>query len=181
MPQYRPKPPKDPDVRARMEALSSGAASTSQKIRALHAAGYSRSAIAGYLRKGYQHVRNVLAAAPASAPGMKSVAETASGYQTGEAKTGDYGVFDVDEMGRIALPPALLKAVDGLPSRRIPWRLENGELILMSVDAALRGIRALLGDALDRSELSTEALFAERRREFAQEEREYRKSRRRHG
>jgi hypothetical protein len=90
-------------------------------------------------------------------------------------------VFEVDEAGRIALTPALLKAVDALPSRRIPWRFENGELVLMSVDAAWRDIDRLLGDARNSPELSPDALIAERRAEFEKVEREFRKSRRRNG
>jgi hypothetical protein len=180
MAQYRPKPPRDPEVRARMEAICAGLASTSQKIRALHERGYSRSAIAGFLRKGYQHVRNVLTAPAASGTNAQEVGETAAGYAVEEGLASG-GVFEVDEAGRIALTPALLKAVDALPSRRIPWRFENGELVLMSVDAAWRDIDRLLGDARNSPELSPDALIAERRAEFEKVEREFRKSRRRNG
>lgn len=180
MSQYRPKPPKDREVRARMEAICAGRTSTSQKIRALHDAGYSRSAIAGFLRKGYQHVRNVLIAGAVSAPGARSVSETSTGYAAGGEDAETYGVFEVDAAGRVTLTRALLKAVDALPSRRVPWRLENGELILMSIDAALRNGDRLLGDARNSPELSSEALIAERRAEFEKEERDFRKSRRRH-
>lgn len=181
MSQYRPKPPKEPEVRARMEAICAGLPSTSQKIRALHDAGYARSAIAGFLRKGYQHVRNVLTAGAASAARAHGVSETAPGCELRQRGGEDYGVFEVDAAGRITLTPALLEAVDALPSRRIPWRFENGELVLMSVAAAWRDIDRLLGDARNSPELSSDALIAERRAEFDKEERAFRKVRRRHG
>jgi hypothetical protein len=179
MSQYRPKPPKEPEVRTRMDAICAGLPSTSQKIRALHDAGYTRSAIAGFLRKGYQHVRNVLTAGAVSPPGAHGVSETTPGYELRHPEGEGYGVFEVDAAGRITLTPALLKAVDALPSRRVPWRIENGELILMSIDAAMRSIDRLLGNPRNDPELSSEALIAERRAEFEREEREFRKSRRR--
>ena len=113
MSQYRPKPPRDPDVRARMEAICAGLPSTSQKIRALHERGYSRSAIAGFLRKGYQHVRNVLTAGAAAAR-AHGISETAPEYEATQRANESYGVFEVDAAGRITLTPALLKAVDAL-------------------------------------------------------------------
>ncbi len=175
MSQYMPKTPKDPEVRARMEAIAAPQASTSKKIRALHAAGYSRSAIAGFLRKGYQHVRNVLTTAPAATPPAAGVAETMSA-ETCAASDGDTancGVFEVDGDGRITLSPTLLKAVDGMPSRRVPWRLENGELILMSVEAASRQIDRLMGVLKRRPGSAVDELIAERRAEFEREERRF--------
>ncbi|MBL8661339.1 MAG: hypothetical protein JNM29_00875 [Candidatus Odyssella sp.] len=171
--QYRPKPPGDPLVRSRMESLSAPHGSLSAKIRALHAAGYSRSLIAGFLGKGYQQVRNVLVAAPA-AP-RTGVAESAPPEAYGESAHGppSSGVFDVDAAGRITLSPHLLAAVDALPSRRIPWRMEKGEIVLMSNDAAWRQIDRLTGELKRRPGSVVDKLVAERRAEFDREERRF--------
>lgn len=48
------------EQRAKMDKIVSGMEGVSQKIRALDAAGYARADIARYLKKRYQHVRNVL-------------------------------------------------------------------------------------------------------------------------
>ena len=171
--QYRPKPPNDPEICARMEAISAPHASTSKKIRALHEAGFSRSTIAGFLGKGYQHVRNVLTAAPPARP--PGLAETAppEPYDAKEEDAPNCGVFEVDPAGRVTLPPALLELVDAMPSRRVPWRCENGEIILMSIDAASRQIDRLMGRPKRRSGSVVDDLIAERRAEFEREERRF--------
>jgi hypothetical protein len=155
-----------------MEAISAPHSSTSKKIRALHDAGYSRSAIAGFLRKGYQHVRNVLATPSPPTSGAPGVAEGApAAHSSDDGEAANCGVFEVDGEGRIALTAALLKAVDGLPSRRVPWRFENGELILMSIDAASRQIDRLMSQLKRRPASAVDELIAERRAEFEREER----------
>ncbi len=67
--------------------IVNSAATVSDKIRALDAAGYSRAAIARMLGKRYQHVRNVLEAdavkhaAAASSQGRGGVAESGAGLR----------------------------------------------------------------------------------------------------
>lgn len=169
--QYRPKPPSDPEVRARMETISAPHGSISAKIRALHEAGFSRSLIAGFLGKGYQQVRNVLVTAPT--PPRTGIAETAppEAHAASAADSPTSGVFEVDSAGRIVLSPELLAALDALPSRRVPWRLEKGELVLMSNDAAWRQIDRLMGELKRRPGSMVDELIAERRAEFEREER----------
>lgn len=171
--QYRPKPPSDPEVRARMESISAPHGSISAKIRALHEAGFSRSLIAGFLGKGYQQVRNVLVAA--SPPARTRVGETAppQAHAANAANMPDSGVFDVDSAGRITLSPELLTALDALPSRRLPWRMEKGELILMSNEAAWRQVDRLMGELKRRPGSMVDELIAERRAEFEREERKF--------
>jgi len=168
-----------------MAALSADYATTATKIRALSAAGYSRSDIAGFLGKGYQHVRNVLTQPPPRA-GLHANAAPAAGVSESPARSEyaaeengslDCGIFQVDDRGRIELSPGLLKALDALPSRRIPWRFEAGELILMSLDAAARDIDRLTVELRRRPGSMADELIAERRAEFEREEREFLRSR----
>lgn len=171
MSQYRPKPPKNPDVRARMEAISAPLASKSKKIKALHEAGFTRSAIAGFLEIGYQHVRNVLTAAVPQKTRAAGVAETARAPYAAESETIEStGLFEIDSEGRIALSPPLLKAIDAKPGGRVPWRFEDGELKLMSLPAAWRQIDRLMGDLKRQPESLVDQLIAERRAEFEREE-----------
>jgi hypothetical protein len=164
-----------------MEAISASHASIARKIKALHEAGFSRSAIAGFLRKGYQHVRNVLVQETgdkardtllAHRPAPSGVQESGpTPWVAADEEPASCGVFDVDDEGRIHLPPALLRVLDALPSRRVPWRLENGELVLMSLDAASRQIDRLMAEIKPRPGGLVDDLIAERRAEFEREER----------
>jgi hypothetical protein len=155
-----------------MEAISSPHASISAKIRALHDAGFSRSVIAGFLGKGYQHVRNVLAESQVRAAGVAESASSQPYAEDAEASPTS-GVFEVDSAGRITLPPALLAVVDALPSRRVPWRIEKGELVLMSNEAAWRQIDRLMGELKRRPGSMVDELIAERRADFDREERKF--------
>ena len=181
MTEYRPNPRLSTDDVKHMTALTAALPTKSAKIRTLDAAGYSRSEIAGFLGIRYQHVRNVLVQSglrPAAAVATAPPAQFAEGAlprpdANFEAEETNCGVFDVDAAGRITLPPALLKAVDALPSRRVPWRLENGEVILMSIDAAMRQIDQLMGELKQRPGSMVDELIAERRAEFEREERKF--------
>ena len=174
MPQYRPKPPKSAAQRRRMSAVTASLGTKAKKIKALHDHGYSRSAIAGFLGIGYQHVSNVLGAArPKARPKRQGVAEVKTVYDADPSEFFPSGVFEIDAEGRIALPQALLKAIDGMPEGRVPWRFESGELILMSIDAARRSLDELTRELRKRPGSMVDDLIAERRAEFELEEKEF--------
>jgi hypothetical protein len=161
-----------------MEAAVASLPTKSAKIRALHAAGYSRSRIADFLRIRYQHVRNVLVADEATR-GKETPSRPESVEAPGEAGVDApiHGRCVVDEQGRIAIPAALIPQLDAKPGATIPWRYEDGELKLMSREAGIRFAQALIADfAQERPGNWSDDLIARRRAEARKEAAE-----RRHG
>ncbi len=158
-----------------MEQIAGALPTKSAKIRALDAAGYKRARIADFLNIRYQHVRNVLvsrtseearSSARAHAPN-----ETQDDDTSGEILT--YGRATVDEKGRLALPVAVLDALEVRPGGWIPWRFEDGELKLMNRAAALRFGQSLAADLAKKHPGSwSDQLIAERRAEAAREDAE---------
>jgi hypothetical protein len=165
---YFPNISLDDDQRRRMTAIAEPLPTKVAKIRALDDAGFSRQAIATFLKIRYQHVRNALVTRPASA-----VASTTP-ERTPPSGPGDaplYGRCRVDELGRIALPPALLAMLDARPGDHVPWRFEDRELKLMSREAGIEFAQSLVAQLAERhpGRWSRE-LIGERRAEAAGEE-----------
>jgi bifunctional DNA-binding transcriptional regulator/antitoxin component of YhaV-PrlF toxin-antitoxin module len=165
-----------PADRRRMEELTTSAPTKSAKIRVLAAAGYARQQIADFLGIRYQHVRNVLVQKESYAPGRgevsgMTVAERAAATTLATDPPGTLPpsrTLVVDALGRVTLPPELLAALDAQPGHPLPWRLEEGELRLMSLDAGLRIAREILKPYLDR--ISVAGFLDERRQEARSEE-----------
>lgn len=178
-----PKVDIDSAERRRMRHVIKGLRTKADKIRALSAAGYSKQTIASFLAIRYQQVRNVLVrSAPthrkAGPPPLRGLAEQAPDPPTGWQASGPdeaptHGSFVIDEQGRIALPANVIAALDGEPRRRIPWRFENGELILMNLAAGIRSAQAMCADlAREHPRNWSDELIAERRAEAAREDAE---------
>ena len=176
---------------ARMAALVEGQPTKAAKIRRLGAAGYKRQAIADFLGISYQHVRNVLrqpalsAASYAVPPARPStgLADSGGGQYESVSTEFDAGMgtarFVIDRHGRITLTPELLAALGTRAGGRITARVEDGELIIMGPDAALRFVRKLVPQWKPGRPRGSDALIAERRAEAAREEAEYRRWRKR--
>ncbi len=178
---YFPTAKIDRITRKHMQGIAEPLPTTAGKIRALAGAGYRISDIAGFLAIRYQHVYNVLKrplqSAPSSArPQMRGLAESESA-PTGDWFSGQpdeppiYGSFALDDQGRITLPHNVILALDAEPRRRIPWRFEDGELVLMNRAAGLRSAQAMVADlARKHPESWSDELIAERRAEAARED-----------
>ena len=185
---YRPKAPLSGEDRRKMEGIAEQWPSTAAKIRALDAAGYNRQEIATFLGKSYQHVYNTLSyplggalnieRGAASAP--SAVAEpvkSAAGYAPEAAPASDADPeepriyrFDVDSDGSIRLPPEVLNGLDAVPGRLVTARFEDGELKLMSIDAAVRFVQRLAAPYIKEGEGNwSDQLIEERRAEAALE------------
>jgi hypothetical protein len=149
-----------------MTAVAGPLPTKAARIRALDAAGYSRQAIATFLEIRYQHVRNVLVNRPAVA---SKLPEPTAPSEQEDAPL--YGRCRVDELGRIALPPALLAMLDARPGDQVPWRFEDRELKLMSREAGIEFAQSLVAQLAERhpGRWSRE-LIGERRAEAAGEE-----------
>ena len=185
---YRPKAPLSGEDRRKMERIAEKWPSTAAKIRALDAAGYNRQEIATFLGKSYQHVYNTLSypfsRAPNTEPGAPStpsaVAEPtqpAAKYAREAAPVPDPDPegprvyrFDVDSDGSIRLPPEALHGLDAIPGRLVTARFEDGELKLMSIDAAVRFVQRLAAPYIKEGEGNwSDQLIEERRAEAALE------------
>ena len=143
----------------RMARISAGLGSKADKIRALGAAGYSRSEIAEFLGVRYQHVRNVLVdeARRAAADGSP-----APGTRVGRARLGD--------QGELRLPAELISRLGVRPGGVVPWRVEGDQVVLMSPQAGLRHAQQLAGRHAPAEGASmTDSFLRERRAEAERE------------
>jgi hypothetical protein len=155
-------------------AILEGGLSISDKIRRLHAAGYSRARIADLVDRSYQQVRQVLvederranrgrAAAPRAAP-RATVQEPAVAFE---------GIvrLEVQAGGVIQLPPEVQAALNMRAGGVLIGELGPDRLVILSARAAALKAQALiagLGNNPDR--LLSEELIADRRAEAAREE-----------
>lgn len=143
----------------RMEAITRGLPTKSDKIRALSREGYSRRDIADFLEIRYQHVRNVQVQAPrkTETPPQSTHVELGAG-------------------GRIVIPVAIREAMGVKEGDRLVARFEDGELRLMSKQLALQRARELVRKFVPQGVSLVDELIADRRREAAQEMAETRKT-----
>lgn len=143
--------------KAEMDRVAAGLPTKSAKIRALGKAGYRRQQIADYLKVRYQHVRNVLVDA-----------EKAGASQAPPAPPRQEWI-QVGPDGRLLIPAAfrpLLGVQAGGPVLLVP---EDGELRLMSRDAAIRSAQRLMARFAPKGRRLSDELIAERRAEVARE------------
>jgi hypothetical protein len=154
----------------RFKAIVNSQDTVSDKIRALDAAGIPRAEIARLLGKRYQHVRNVLEGdkvgqAAASAAVSRGVEEAAQSF-------GDVHRLPIAADGSVRFPPEVLAVIGGRPGGVMIAELEADRLIILSPEASMRKIQAMLAPFADPSRLASEELIAERREEARREEME---------
>lgn len=152
---------------AEMQVLTEALATKSAKIRALDAAGYSRSEIAKFLNIRYQHVRNVLVQPPPKALGR--AASDRPGSDSSAAEREDMKV-QVGPGGRIVIPANVREAMGVGEGTVLYARLENGEFTLSTPDAVVKRVQAALRQYLPEGVSLVDELIADRRREAAKEE-----------
>jgi len=162
---YSPTRTFTPAQREAMDRTTSGLPTKSAKMRALEAAGYSRSEIAAYLGTSYQHVRSVLGAGTGKASALPSEPSPPHGQFE------NMGVVVADAMGRIQLPPHVIAALEGEEGMAVLWRLKGDRLTLYGRRSGLRAVQ----DEAQRyivpsDELASDQLIRERREEAKREE-----------
>jgi AbrB family looped-hinge helix DNA binding protein len=147
---------------ARMQALSRGYTTKSDKIRALSKQGYSRSEIARFLQVRYQFVRNVLVASDEGASEGRPKSAPAEGIRNRVRLKMEAG-------GRVVIPSPFRKAM-GLEegSTVLAW-VEDGELHLVSPKVAMRHAQELAQRAVAGGASMADELLAERREEAKRE------------
>lgn len=165
--------------RAEAMRIAASAATVSDKIRALDAAGFPRGEIAKLLGKRYQHVRNVLEGdklrrTPAPDLLQAGVAEPGRRFEGAppadvEDRGGGAWRLIVREDGSVVLPAAV-RAAFGLEGRGVVMaRLEGDEFRIVSAETALRRVQEMLRPYAREGASWADELIAERRREAAQD------------
>lgn len=139
----------------KMAAISRGLPTTSAKIRALGAAGFSRADIARFLGKRYQHVRNVLVQEDEKSQSDNAPIQSAA--------------LEVSAGGRIVIPAAFRNAMGIEEGDRLIARLVDGELRLLSKKAALRQAQDLVSKFVQPGTSLAGELIAERKLEAKKE------------
>jgi hypothetical protein len=148
------RPPAD---HREMSRLTASLPTKAAKIRALDAAGYTRSQIAAFLGIRYQHVRNVL-----KSPGG------ATAEPTQDAPPYGGGVVEAD--GRIRLPEPVMQAMRLEPNVTYGWRFEDGDFIIMGRKSGVEFAQHLVRSKLGERSMVDEFL-EERRAEARREDR----------
>lgn len=154
----------------RMRELTQGVSSVSDRIRTLDRAGYTRSEIAKFLGKRYQHVRNVLVGDEQTGR-RKGTASTAdSGYPNAnrESTSGSSRV-NVGPSGQVELPAAMREALNLKDGDVLFARLEGGEIHLLTPRAAMLRAQALIRQFVPEGVSLVDELLEDRRREVEQE------------
>jgi hypothetical protein len=171
--------------RDRMAKIAEPYTTTSDRIRALAAAGAPRAEIARFLGKRYQHVRNVL----------EGDAQSGGGYQLGRADLSgareEPARFDhsdeeafVEPRGRgafwlrvrpdgsVYLPGEVIEALDAAPGNRVFAKLENGELRIISGERAMEQVREMVRKYIPDDVDLVQSLLDSRAREAGKEQRD---------
>ena len=161
--------------RQRMNEITAGLPTKSEKIRRLAAAGFQRADIARFLDIRYQHVRNVLVAPqpkrasgtqppgkapnPASSQGAEAVVEPEHRWVWTRVGKG----------GRVDIPASLLAAMGLAEGDPIQISLEGGVARILPRDAVLREVQAYVRRHVPEDVSLVDELLAERRLEEGHE------------
>jgi bifunctional DNA-binding transcriptional regulator/antitoxin component of YhaV-PrlF toxin-antitoxin module len=148
----------------RLEALTRGLPTKSAKIRTLADAGVPRADIARFLGIRYQHVRNVLvdreSKQAVKGAGPDSPADTGA-TSTARVRLGPNG--------RILLPPSMQEALAVKEGEVLLASVENGEVRLLTVPAAIRRAQALVRKFVPEGARLADELLDDRRQEVRDE------------
>ena len=168
----------------RLAAIVEPHATVADKIRALSAAGVPRADIARFLGKRYQHVRNVLEGDAQSGGGgyvlgkadLSGVGENAATYahdpDPDEIDRRGPGVFwlRVRPDGCLPLPAEIVEALRATPGDRVYGELRDGELRLISGEAAANRAREMVRRLVPTGVSLVDSLLADRRAEAERDE-----------
>lgn len=147
------------EQRVRMDTAVRGLKTVSDKIRALDQAGYSRSEIARFLDKRYQHVRNVLVEAE-----RKAELAQAEGGQPPRQEWAQVGPD-----GRVVIPAVYRRLLGIEGGGAILMLLEDGEIRLVGRNAAVQRAQNLVSRYVPAGTRLTDELMKDRRAETARE------------
>jgi AbrB family looped-hinge helix DNA binding protein len=150
-----------------MEALTAGLQSKSERIRTLAKAGYKRSDIARFIGSRYQFVRNVLV------DDERRKSKHASADTTGTPSAGGKPLkaskVSLGPDGRVVIPAAFRDALGLKEGDTLMASVENGELRMMTIPAAVRRVQAIVRQFVPEGASLVDELLEDRRREAERE------------
>lgn len=157
--------------RRRIDALTAHLDTKAARIRALAAAGFSRSRIAAALGLRYQHVYNVLTPSAAAGDRVAEQPSTPSAWLPPPmAAAGPDPVRVVVEPGRrLAIPEVFAAALGISDGDEVMLRLAGDELRLYGQEAAIRRVQRLVARHVPAEVSLVDELLAERRHEAGRE------------
>jgi bifunctional DNA-binding transcriptional regulator/antitoxin component of YhaV-PrlF toxin-antitoxin module len=162
-----------------MQAAIEGKVTVSDKIRALAGAGASRSEIADFLGRSYQHVRQVLVnderrrgasaavkRGPAVPSGRESGREAQDRAGTSSSAPSSEPVFriTIDSDGRLAIPASVAEALELGPGRFAVGRIEDGEFVIAGATRSMRRAQEIVRALVPPGVSLADELIAERRK-----------------
>jgi bifunctional DNA-binding transcriptional regulator/antitoxin component of YhaV-PrlF toxin-antitoxin module len=151
--------------RRRMEQLTKGLPSKSEKMRTLAGAGYARTDIARFLGTRYQFVRNVLV--------QDAQRKSARAQPAAAGRASDDLVpvkVKLGPDGRMVIPVALRTALSLKEGDVLFASADQGELRLLTIPAAVRRAQAIVRQFVPEGVSLVDELIGDRRRETAREE-----------
>lgn len=144
----------------------------SDKIRALSAAGYTRTEIADFLGIRYQHVRNVQVQderVGRPAPSIQPKMDT--GKRTLAAERADLPIKRfVEDDGRVSLPEVMRSALGMKDGDPVILRLEEDSIRIVSLPVAVKRAQAIVRRFVPEGVSLVDELIAERRAEAKRED-----------
>ncbi|MDI1343860.1 MAG: hypothetical protein PSV22_07160 [Pseudolabrys sp.] len=144
----------------KMDRLTKGLETKSEKMRVLAKAGFARADIARYLDVKYQFVRNVL------------VREEDKQVPDGVASARGPDVPNrttLDADGFVRIPQRAIAALGLKPGETLTVTVDDGEIRLMTIATATRKVQALVRQYVPEGISLVDELLAERRLEAARE------------
>lgn len=147
-----------------MRQLTAGLNSKSEKMRALAKAGFKRADIARFLGTRYQFVRNVLVQDQARQ------AEKAASETLPSQKPLPPAKIRLGPDGRVLIPAAFREALKLSEGDTLIASVENGELHLLTIEAAVRKAQAIVRRFVPEGVSLVDELISDRRREVEREQ-----------
>ena len=153
-----------------MERVAANLQSKSAKIRALAEAGSKRSDIARFMDVRYQFVRNVLVADERRSATIPSAADKPSRSADDRSLIGNSVRITMDSGGKVVLPVHMREALGLQEGDKLIASLEDGEVRLSTVPAAIRRVQALVRQFVPEGVSLVDELLEDRRREVEREQ-----------
>lgn len=153
----------------RMREVVKGLDTVSDKIRALDAAGFARADIARFLDKRYQHVRNVLVAGRPASKRPPDARPSSLAMDRPLLPARLKSRLQIGAGGRIVIPAEMRTAMGVAEGDVLLARVVDGELKLLSQDAAIRKAQDVVRRHVAEGVSLVDELLAERRAEARRE------------
>jgi hypothetical protein len=154
-----------PIAQPEMEQLVADLSTTSEKIRTLGKAGYSRSQIADFLGIRYQHVRNVLVDAERTSGTRTRQAKPRLGVTSATQQSGSLLKISIGAGGQFALSEETMRSAGLREGDTVFVHATEGEVQLLSPRTAMQQAQAMVRKLIPEGVSLVDELIEQRRRE----------------